>query len=417
MSFPIGANTERRRFAGYAAFRFRDSAKISQFQMAIEFQCPNCAATVRVGDEAVGKVGSCPKCGTKLRVPNPNVSHQHQPQAEVRTEQTVPTEESTSDTAQPTYPNLSQPKQEAGVLPQVPIEDDPVTSKYLRKRRRKKSMSIVSIAMPLLFGGVLVLVALLYYGNTRPSYIGEVAGILIDPNRSLRVTISPDDYDVPAEQFASIVEEFQEQPGSLRSDLVSLQFTSEGELLNVSLRPGVGSDMIKVPLLTQESVKKFYAEYRAELDRERFAEIEKEFAALCEEWESVPEHLRDEKLAEYRHAVIYNSFVNGLGRICQAVVGSQAYPCVHENSEGEFFFLVPTGVKKFSIRERADLKEPGYFPTEFRIEVSVKDETATEKIEKQEVTSEEESTQQIEDETESKMSEDDEVSAETEAEE
>lgn len=37
--------------------------------MAIEFQCPSCAATVRVPDHAAGKKGSCPSCKVKLIVP------------------------------------------------------------------------------------------------------------------------------------------------------------------------------------------------------------------------------------------------------------------------------------------------------------------------------------------------------------
>ena len=41
--------------------------------MAIQFNCPYCTAPIRVGDEAAGKVGKCPKCATKLRVPAPVV--------------------------------------------------------------------------------------------------------------------------------------------------------------------------------------------------------------------------------------------------------------------------------------------------------------------------------------------------------
>ncbi|MFV0442325.1 MAG: hypothetical protein ACK5Q5_02005 [Planctomycetaceae bacterium] len=37
--------------------------------MAIQFQCPNCSATIRVPDEASGKIGQCPKCGARLQVP------------------------------------------------------------------------------------------------------------------------------------------------------------------------------------------------------------------------------------------------------------------------------------------------------------------------------------------------------------
>lgn len=38
----------------------------------IEFECPACEATIRVGENAVGKKGRCPKCQTLLLVPDPD---------------------------------------------------------------------------------------------------------------------------------------------------------------------------------------------------------------------------------------------------------------------------------------------------------------------------------------------------------
>ena len=38
--------------------------------MAIEFSCPYCTAVIRVEDTAAGKQGLCPKCQTRLIVPN-----------------------------------------------------------------------------------------------------------------------------------------------------------------------------------------------------------------------------------------------------------------------------------------------------------------------------------------------------------
>ncbi|MFG0331988.1 MAG: hypothetical protein ACF8TS_01375, partial [Maioricimonas sp. JB049] len=37
--------------------------------MAIQFNCPDCTSSIRVGDEAAGKIGRCPKCDQRLRVP------------------------------------------------------------------------------------------------------------------------------------------------------------------------------------------------------------------------------------------------------------------------------------------------------------------------------------------------------------
>ena len=39
--------------------------------MAIEFDCPHCTSSIRVGDSSAGKTGKCPRCKEKIRVPRP----------------------------------------------------------------------------------------------------------------------------------------------------------------------------------------------------------------------------------------------------------------------------------------------------------------------------------------------------------
>ena len=42
--------------------------------MAIQFNCPYCTVTIQVPDNAAGKKGTCPQCGTKVLVPTPKNS-------------------------------------------------------------------------------------------------------------------------------------------------------------------------------------------------------------------------------------------------------------------------------------------------------------------------------------------------------
>ena len=49
--------------------------------MAIEFDCPYCTAAIRIGDQAAGKQGACPKCGTTLVVPRPESTTAASPSA------------------------------------------------------------------------------------------------------------------------------------------------------------------------------------------------------------------------------------------------------------------------------------------------------------------------------------------------
>lgn len=224
---------------------------------------------------------------------------------------------------------------------------------------------------PVLFGGLLVLIGLIYYLNTLPSYIAEAVAERTDPNRSIRVTIEADDYGIPKEKLAAIVDEFRDRPADIRSNLVNLTFQADANGLGVSLSPGVDADLVKVNFLENEAIKDYYLNRSDELDRARLNEITHGLASLCDDWAAAPEGRKNDTLPEYRYSVVYNVFVKGLGRLCQAVVDGSAYPCVHENSNGEFYFLVPAGSQNFTIQERARLPESPFFPSEFRVDVKI----------------------------------------------
>ena len=322
----------------------------------------------------MGKIGRCPRCDTRIRVPTPQIPDSEPPaapssaytQIQIEATQEVPTE----------FPSLNRPTSKPGELPQIPISDDPVTAKYLKRSRRKRSFNVTSWIAPLLCGGLLIMIGLIYYLSTLPSYITQATAQRMDPHRSIHVTISPNDYRLDEETFSKIVEEFRERPGIVRSNLVNLTFQADAGGLGVSLSPGPDADLVQVLTLENPDIKEYYINHADELDEARLAEIKRGLISLCNDWANAPEDRKNETLPEYRSTVVYNAFVKGLGRLCHAVVDGNAYPCVHENSKGEFYFLVPTGCESFTIRERGELPEAPFFPSEFKILVSIPTQTA-----------------------------------------
>ena len=121
--------------------------------MAIEFDCPYCTAMIRVGDDAAGKQGVCPKCGTSLIVPRP--------QSESAT--AVPTAVSTASDVVP------------DVVPEFRSRPSASVSSRVRRRRRSRG----GLAFPLACGGVLLLVITVAWFLNDPSrYRGALEGEL-----------------------------------------------------------------------------------------------------------------------------------------------------------------------------------------------------------------------------------------------
>lgn len=359
--------------------------------MTIEFHCPYCTATVRVGDEASGKIGRCPKCDTRVRIPALPTLTQGDPATEIpavspppvesrRTEDlpdpnTVPAQSDASEPsteASPSFPDFSASPapQNPGQLPVVPVTDDPVTSKYM-KRRKKKKTNYASWIAPFAFGGIIVLIVFSYYNSTKPSYLGELTAEKLNPNQSIQIELEGESFNIDQKIFSQIVDELRKSPSAVHSNLVHLKFAAGANGMEMALRPGVQADLVKVPVTDIATIAKFYKEEFDTLDDARLAEIQEGLLSLAEEWVLASEGSKNETLPNYRNSVAYNAFVKGLGRIVYARVGNAIYPCVHEDGTGSLYFLVPTGTEEFTIRERNELDETPVFPSELSIQVTI----------------------------------------------
>jgi hypothetical protein len=351
--------------------------------MAIEFNCPYCTATVRVGDAASGKIGRCPKCETRIRVPSIAP-----PQGGPAPQPTRSIEETPSETDIPLFgsPDSGRPSpaspvpatdESPGEFPFIQPKPEPVaTSSYLRRRNKKKPNPLGNLIPPLLFGGLLIGIGMAYLYWSQPSYEAAVTGTRMSPDGMLTTTVQGRRFDIPQEVFDELVDELRQNMSDLYSNLVQLQFRGGPRGLEIGLRPGVDADLVKVPVLSVPSVSRYYEEQYNAWDEARLAEMQRALSSLCQDWVQASEQRKTATLPEYRHELAYNAFVFGLGRICEAVIDNARYPCVHEDARGFLYFLVPTGTERFVIRERADLREREgpFFPSRFAITVQVQTE-------------------------------------------
>lgn len=343
--------------------------------MTIEFHCPYCTATVRVGDDASGKIGRCPKCETRLTVPTiPEQVNQQESSESAPIENAATSEQIISNDVSeiPSLPEVTaaSPPEELGQFPILSVTEDPITSKY-QKRRKKKPSNSMTLLPPVFFGGLLAIAGFLYYLQSLPSYEGTLEASRQNFNQSIQVELQGTSFKIDDEIFSQIADELRDHPSEVRSDLVNLSFRAGAEGLAISLRPGSEAELVKVPVAQLKPVAKYYQDHFNELNDHRIAEMQAGLISLSSDWVNAPEGEKNSTLPNYRNSVVYNAFVKGLGRICYANVGGAMYPCVHEDGDVALYFLIPTGTESFTIRERSELDETPFFPSKFLIQVKV----------------------------------------------
>ena len=152
-------------------------------------------------------------------------------------------------------------------------------------------------------------------------------------------------------------------------------FEPAQRVIAIFLRAGPDAEIVQVPIQSIETVTRYYRDHAEELDDARIREIQQGLSALLQDWDH-PSLRQQSTLQKYRESVVENAFVRGLGRISYARVGNEIYPCVHEDREGALSFLVPRGIERFQIRERKDLPETPFFPSQFQIQVRVAQDAA-----------------------------------------
>ncbi|WP_146508815.1 hypothetical protein [Thalassoglobus neptunius] len=267
----------------------------------------------------------------------------------------------------------STPENAAEPFPLISPEPRPLTSRPSRRRRKSRWGMLLP---PLFFGGLLVLLGVIYSFQTRPVFTGTIQGERLPADHILRMELKAEDFSIPEERFNTVLEQLKETPTTVRSNLVVLDLSANGNKLQMTLSPGRQAEFVKAPLLSLSDINTFYQDQFRDLEQQRFQELKSGINRMFEEWSDPQASSQNALLPEYRQSVVYNTFVSGLGRICHAVEELTAYPCVHESQSGDFYFLVPIGTETFTIHERKADGAISVFPSEFAVKVNVAPQTA-----------------------------------------
>ncbi len=365
--------------------------------MAIQFNCPYCTATIKVGDEAAGKIGKCPKCETRLRVPVPRKPPPPLPPSVSALEDAgadVVIEESAILHVPPEAPEGSAPRASdladtlsAGETlpfqPGVPIDEPlfpaaeapvgPATeSSFVKRVQQKRSRAWAGLVVPAVCAAIVAGVGAAYWWFTRETMTGELSGELQQTEQALVGYVARADIDVPVDVLDEFLRKLREVPETVESDLLFVEFAAEPSGIRVTLRPGTDAELVRVNARSRPAVRTFATLHAEQLDAVVQEELKTSARQLVLDWESAAgSGMRLGNLLKYRDSVGLNALLKGLGYHSTAIVGSTAYPCVHEDEKGCLYFAVPNGAKQFTLTRRELKGRESPFPEEYRITVRV----------------------------------------------
>lgn len=356
--------------------------------MAIRFQCPKCDSPIQVPDDAAGKVGSCPACAVKIRVPEVEIPPRESvPGRDPAVPERVPVDEnpipdfSSQETpAAVAAPGEPSTVDEGGlpVIQETVLDGESMT----RRLQRRQESSSRALFIPLICCGIFlaVLAAVGFRSgllSTKGSLHGKLRAttgkeIYLGPGFLPKASIGVDD-----ETAAAVFEGLGGDPEILLSELMRVEFHGEPGTLKIELLAQRDTDFFVVPIEQSPPLVEFERDQQVALDGLRMAELKPAAKKFCRQYAAAQIDGRAvEGIGDFRDSVGLNTMVGGLGFVVEARIEKQVSGrravigrrCVAEQN-GNLYFLLPRGTKKFQLTGRtlADGSVP--FPGEFTVAV------------------------------------------------
>ena len=360
--------------------------------MAIEFNCPYCTAVIRVPDNAGGGKGRCPKCATRISVPKVSTPKRGAPPVEPKvvlapppTEQPLFTLDvsspgaTSSDSLTPNVDPLEISFAAASsttddTRPSDPMDifssdhhADTVTS----KPRRKKSgvgWKIPAAVVVLVFAAVGGW--FFWQEKMGASLSGDLIAETADELELPPGFVEKSLLGSSSEIAETILTKLEKSPLPLTSSLMQVQLSGYKKGLLIRLNLGLQSRFYRVDVSDNLPLRQFRSKHAPELEGRRVFEVEQAAKSFATAYSQVLAKKSDlSSIAEFRDTLALPALVRGVGHQLIATHGRTAYPCVYEDSEGAWFFLMPPDVKSFVITGRKDANGTVPFPATFKVKV------------------------------------------------
>lgn len=379
--------------------------------MAIQFNCPYCTVTIQVPDNAAGKKGTCPQCGTKVVVPVPK-NAPPQPVAAPAPPASVPQaaapefapmcappptapmtgyppapgmpygfDSNQPMVAPPGYgvPTGFAPPQPFGFAPQatLPLETQPSATSARRRKKSNQRMNLAVITVLVIAAGVAAFVFWKPSAKTNP-LSGTLTGTRLSKGKLQPALVRRDWLEgIDEETVGTVLKQMEKRTVTLRSDTVVLKFQGTAEGIKVTASPGLHADLIAVDVSSHKALSAWQKKQGAKLSDRHQKEVIRAAKSFIQEWakaEAAGEKRLD--FSSFHDDLGLGALTSGLGSEAVAIVNRVTHSCVAEQ-DGLLYFLLPPSTERFELQGREDDKGVAAFPGRFVVEVE--DEAPTKK--------------------------------------
>ena len=333
--------------------------------MAILFQCPHCDASIRVADTAAGKRGRCPQCQEALLVPDVPRAPHAQPEATVADPLDV-------------VPAVPPARPDDGQFPFAPAGIPPVVTpppSVARQLRRRQRMRWGRLLVPLFFAAAFAGAVAWLLWKSEPRMEGVIAGVRLADFGPVSESLGLSEIELPKEQAREILVAMQEKPlPSLVSELMRVEFVSDGSRLTVELHRGRETQFYRVPLMKNPLVRDFVKEHLGALEAPRQQELGDAATAFVRDWQEASQAGLVMNAAQYRDDLALPLLSGPLGYHLVAAAEGRLYPCVYQEGS-DVYFLLPRGTSQFRVQGRALQGRRLLFPGRFTVNVAKDEQT------------------------------------------
>jgi hypothetical protein len=312
-------------------------------QRQIEFGCPRCSAAIRVPEAAAGKKGRCPQCQAKLLVPDPRAANANARAADSDGE--IATGHALPELAPGMY---SQSMPDFAAAAAAPV----VATSPLTKSRRRPSGD-KGWVLPTLFFAVFFSVAGWMFYRPAESMYAELQYERLERFRFPAVSMDTASFGMTRANFKRMLKSLDDEPVSLRSNTSRIDVVAKQEKVWLELSEGPHGVVYRVDPNSRSALLRWTIKNSERLNAARDKELErlspKFGAALAKQ--STGEGSAQE-IAAFRDTVMLARMTGGFGFNVVAVSGKSAYRCVYEDSKGRLYFLLPAATRSFVLRGR-----------------------------------------------------------------
>jgi hypothetical protein len=339
--------------------------------MAIEFNCPYCTATIRVADAYAGKQGRCPKCDTKLLIPNVPLPNQ----PAVPQLPTIQTQPAAAIGGGPLAPDGLPVLTNGNVASSDdPFAIRPATTSVVKSRRRsarRRPSRTLVIGVPVIC--FLILFGIIAYSLTGslPQLQGDVAGRRLDGLSLPKVVIPWSDIGLSADDRAVLQEALTTQPESLASQVMTCRLSASEDGILVTLAAQPESQWIVVDVAAENPLAIWRRKEGPHLNRLRLDELQ---AAITKYAKDKLLKINGEQIAvdavAVRDKIALNASCRALGYAIQAVADVTLFPCAAEDEQGQLYFCLPKSVQRFKIQGRTLANGTVGFAGDYNVTIS-----------------------------------------------